>query len=92
MTNSFCAEMLTHSPAAMLVAPAMAPASPASRTTDESTPAPAKPMTNDTLRHQPVADSEDRGARQTTGDRAVTGMRFGPTSECEATHFSNATD
>src|SRR5512141_2822854 len=45
--------MLTHSPAAMLVAPAMAPAIPARRTTDGATPAPAKPMTNETLETSP---------------------------------------
>ena len=45
--------MLTHSPAAMLVAPAIAPANPASRTTDDATPAPANPITNDTLDTSP---------------------------------------
>src|SRR5258706_12953465 len=45
--------MLTNSPAAMLVAPAMAPARPASRTTDDATPALANPITSDTLETSP---------------------------------------
>ena len=41
---------------------------------------------------QPVADPEDRSPSETAGDRAVTGMRFRPTTEREATHFLDATD
>ena len=41
---------------------------------------------------QPVADPEDCSPGQTAGDRAVTGVRFGPATEREATHFLDATD
>src|SRR4051812_2559479 len=51
--SSFCAETLIHSPAAMLMPPAMAPASPASRTIDASTPLPAKPRISETLDTSP---------------------------------------
>ncbi|MBI5087600.1 MAG: hypothetical protein HZB15_01655 [Actinobacteria bacterium] len=49
MTISFCADTLIHSPAAMLTAPASAPARPARRTTLAFTPLPAKPMTKRTF-------------------------------------------
>ena len=51
--SSFCAETLIHSPAAMLMPPAIAPASPARRTMDDSAPPPAKPRISDTLDTSP---------------------------------------
>ena len=51
--SSFCAETLTHSPAAMLMPPASAPANPASRTTDDVAPPPAKPRMSDTFDTSP---------------------------------------
>ncbi len=51
--NSFWAEMLIHSPAAIEIAPATAPARPASRTISVSTPEPAKPRISETFETSP---------------------------------------
>ena len=45
--------MLIHSPAAMLIAPAIAPARPARRTMLALTPLPEKPITSDTFEISP---------------------------------------
>ncbi len=52
-TSSFCADTLIHSPAAIEMPPAIAPASPARRTMDESAPEPAKPRMSDTFDTSP---------------------------------------
>ena len=52
-TRSFWALTDTHSPAAMLAAPATADATPASRTTSPPKPLAAKPMMSDTLVTRP---------------------------------------
>ena len=49
----FCAEMLTHSPAAIEMAPATAPAKPARRTMVESTPLAANPRMSETFETKP---------------------------------------
>jgi len=68
--RSFCAETLTHSPAAMLIDPAMAPARPARRTTLESAPPPANPTISDTLDTNPsLAPNTAARARPPATDR-----------------------
>jgi hypothetical protein len=52
-TSSFWADTLIHSPAAIEMPPAIAPASPARRTMDESAPEPAKPRISDTFDTSP---------------------------------------
>ncbi len=44
------------------------------------------------IRHQAIADTEDRGTGEPAGNGAVTGVRLCPTSERAATHFLDATD
>ncbi len=51
--RSFWAEMLIHSPAAIEIAPATAPAMPARRTTEVSTPDAANPRSNETFDTSP---------------------------------------
>ena len=60
--SSFCAETLIHSPAAIEMPPAMAPASPARRTIPASAPLPANPRINDTFDTSP-SDTPNTAAR-----------------------------
>ena len=84
-TSSFWAEMLIHSPAAMLTAPAIAPAMPASRTTRGVQPAAGEADHQQHVRREPVAHAEDGGTGQAARDLAVAGMGLGAADDV-ATH------
>ena len=88
--RSFCAETLIHSPAAIEIAPATAPAMPARRTIDVSTPGRRESEHQRHIRHQAVVDAEDRGEGETTRHGAVTRVRIARRHAADATRHATS--